>query len=444
MSYCVIRPRRGTPKEWIKANPILIEGEIGIETPENGVGKGLCNIKIGDGVTPWNDLEYAIIGKNKSHFYETSGTDLHLLTAKGGIKLTGVAGGYTFQESTPSMTAPVTIKQVRSPLNIRCSNKNILIPVGESSSKNGIDFICQEDNSYKVSGTATAYAFYKVGEFKTVEGESYIISGCPEGGDILTKYFMISQTDNNIYDMGDGVLFTATKTEARPLHIGVRQNYTANDLIFKPMVRLAKVVNSEYVKFKRVTIPITLPDILGAGDYIYEENDEIYLSKSTMTRKLTGSENWTLSGTVDSGALSRFIYNPGDTTKDSTALCSHLPLRVGMGNPCFYVNTDGIYLDLPADVFPNLNSLRTWLSSDNVEVTYKLANPITRNISASIGDGYFNIKSYEDYTNLVAVTDRPLELSVMYSDNDIGAMLIANGNRDSIINKRLLALEGYV
>lgn len=43
--------RRGTAAEWRKANTLLAEGEMGVETDTN-------LFKIGDGRTPWNDLPY--------------------------------------------------------------------------------------------------------------------------------------------------------------------------------------------------------------------------------------------------------------------------------------------------------------------------------------------------------------------------------------------------
>ena len=61
MSYAKIRPRRGTASQWRTANTVLAEGEIGIEVPDGGVGKGLVKIKFGDGVTAWNNLPYGVI-----------------------------------------------------------------------------------------------------------------------------------------------------------------------------------------------------------------------------------------------------------------------------------------------------------------------------------------------------------------------------------------------
>lgn len=60
MSFAKIRPRRGTATQWETANPILAEGEIGIEVPNDGVGTGEVKIKFGDGVKPWTDLPYGV------------------------------------------------------------------------------------------------------------------------------------------------------------------------------------------------------------------------------------------------------------------------------------------------------------------------------------------------------------------------------------------------
>lgn len=59
-SHSVIKPRRATVNEWVNANTILANGEIAVEVPADGVGSGISKFKIGDGVTAWNDLPYAV------------------------------------------------------------------------------------------------------------------------------------------------------------------------------------------------------------------------------------------------------------------------------------------------------------------------------------------------------------------------------------------------
>ena len=59
-TYAKIRPRRSSSTEWNSINPVLTEGEIGIEIPDEGLGSGIVKIKIGDGSTAWNDLPYGL------------------------------------------------------------------------------------------------------------------------------------------------------------------------------------------------------------------------------------------------------------------------------------------------------------------------------------------------------------------------------------------------
>lgn len=58
--YARIVPRQDTSRNWNLFNPILLQGEMGIEVPDSGIGTGQVKVKFGDGVTPWNRLKYAI------------------------------------------------------------------------------------------------------------------------------------------------------------------------------------------------------------------------------------------------------------------------------------------------------------------------------------------------------------------------------------------------
>lgn len=51
MAEVRIKLRRDTRANWAGANPILAEGEMGIELDTN-------KFKFGNGITPWNSLEY--------------------------------------------------------------------------------------------------------------------------------------------------------------------------------------------------------------------------------------------------------------------------------------------------------------------------------------------------------------------------------------------------
>lgn len=48
----IFQLRRGLNDDWVRINPVLREGEPGFVTDRN-------RLKIGDGVTPWNELPYS-------------------------------------------------------------------------------------------------------------------------------------------------------------------------------------------------------------------------------------------------------------------------------------------------------------------------------------------------------------------------------------------------
>lgn len=53
-----LRPRRGKLSTMKSKNVILKKGELFLEVPEAGAGKGIGKIKVGDGVTEYTSLPY--------------------------------------------------------------------------------------------------------------------------------------------------------------------------------------------------------------------------------------------------------------------------------------------------------------------------------------------------------------------------------------------------
>lgn len=47
----ILKFKRGTEARWAEVNPVLLQGEPGFVYDQN-------RLKIGDGVTPWNELPY--------------------------------------------------------------------------------------------------------------------------------------------------------------------------------------------------------------------------------------------------------------------------------------------------------------------------------------------------------------------------------------------------
>ena len=64
-----IQLRRDTAANWIAANPILAQGELGIETDTS-------QAKLGDGATAWNSLGYWSAGGAPGSVVLTAGENL--------------------------------------------------------------------------------------------------------------------------------------------------------------------------------------------------------------------------------------------------------------------------------------------------------------------------------------------------------------------------------
>ena len=73
-----IQLRHDTATNWTTANPILAEGEVGVETDTN-------KTKIGDGVTAWNSLDYFGGDIDLSNYYTKTETDTLLLDKEDNI-----------------------------------------------------------------------------------------------------------------------------------------------------------------------------------------------------------------------------------------------------------------------------------------------------------------------------------------------------------------------
>ena len=105
MAFYKIRPKSGTASQWQSANPVLGEREIGFEYPSGGLGKGLVKMKMGDGVTAWNSLPYAIEGQEEFDIADylinsltSTATNKALTAAQGKVlndKITSLQNGGT-------------------------------------------------------------------------------------------------------------------------------------------------------------------------------------------------------------------------------------------------------------------------------------------------------------------------------------------------------------
>lgn len=84
-----MQQKRGTSAKWSQTNPILLAGEIGVETDTN-------KMKIGNGTTSWNDLDYVKTDTEQLAYKHTQNVALdewhiiHNLSFKPNVVITDV------------------------------------------------------------------------------------------------------------------------------------------------------------------------------------------------------------------------------------------------------------------------------------------------------------------------------------------------------------------
>ena len=105
----------------------------------------------------------------------------------------------------------------------------------ESSTRNGIDWTINEDNSITANGTATGDSYFWCVSSLYFSKGTYTVSGCPEGG--ATNTFWIGAMSlNSVKEYGEGVTTTAEEEGKTNFYCIVKQGVTVENITFYPML----------------------------------------------------------------------------------------------------------------------------------------------------------------------------------------------------------------
>lgn len=151
------------------------------------------------------------------------------------------------------------------------SGKNLVKATLESTTKNGITCTNNGDGTYTLNGTANGgddtTVSFNVGHMIAKSGK-YIVVGCPKGGS-SEKYNLRIGKDNIPWgtyvnsDLGNGCLINVTDNTPITLNLMIKDGYTCNNVIFKPMIVDASLYpDTAYDDFEPYTggIPSPSPD----------------------------------------------------------------------------------------------------------------------------------------------------------------------------------------
>ena len=122
-----------------------------------------------------------------------------------------------------------------------------------------------------------------------IHGETYILNGCPSGGAVGT-YVLYLDDGTDYVETGNGVQFVYDSNKTYALRFVV---YTSVNLptpiVFKPMIRLASIVDDTYVPFAKTNQQLTEELVSIYKQNIQSVKDSIdgvyYIAKSAVTGK---------------------------------------------------------------------------------------------------------------------------------------------------------------
>ncbi len=149
--------------------------------------------------------------------------------------------------------------------------KNLLKNTANSTTVNGVTFTVNSDGSVTVNGTATANAELLIGSISTSElfNSELMYTGTPSTGSHTTYYTELkylkktlsnqSAIFNNEY--GNGITLYRPNADYIILNISIKimKGYTADNLIFRPMIQLRSISDTSYVPY--TSAPNSLGDI---------------------------------------------------------------------------------------------------------------------------------------------------------------------------------------
>lgn len=208
---------------------------------------------------------------------------------------------YTGGIASPNPDYPQEIKTITDSLSLTSCNKNLVNEILNTTIRNGITLTSNGDGTYIANGTATSDTTFNIKEgFSFKKGETYTLNGV-EGGSSTTYYIFCYY----IADLYNGSKTVTITQDLKNISLGIviKKGYTANNLLFKPMlVKGSKVEPFEKHIQSQITANLPEGEFIGKLDdtdkdtleVSYNENDGKYhliLNKNIKKITLNGTES---------------------------------------------------------------------------------------------------------------------------------------------------------
>lgn len=404
-----------------------------------------------------------------------SGEELHLIDSAEGKAVEFALYGKATQDGTPTPANPVEIEVsgASGSVEVKSLGKNLLsYPFTETTfTKNGITFT-ENNGIITANGTATSDVNFQlkartIAKYILQKGK-YTLSGCPSGG-ANNKYLIgVNYTNSSGTgvglgsDFGSGFNFTIEEdTLSESCYIGVfitiRSGVKVENLVFKPMIRLATDTDDTWQPYKETLSTIPTPNGLAGikvssnGNYTDQNGQQWICDEVVKYADGSGAYIQRVAKRVYDG-----VKNVCGYVNASSVGATETLVQVNLGNAVhwtdssvaqlnsicdkatYFVNTDvaskhryhiqrdansGIavmYLSLE-DGVTDIATANTWLQENNVTVYYILKEPITTPLTA---EQFAEISTFYPITNIS-------------NDFDCGMSITYNADSKNYIDKNL-------
>ena len=424
----------------------------------------ITGVNINGPVPTPTDIAYINLGtvpfdSSKSYFMSGGLADKQYLVVQGMGSLTDMGSGrlitnlgetkniqFVVRNATnnvklyPQVEIGTSASTFESPSNI-CSitghsqakvtraGRNLLKNTLVSRTENAITFTHNSDDTVTANGgPASGNCIVEIGQFTGLS--SVFLSGCPSGGNLVNTYNVqlrdVTTSTWGQWDLGDGVQIDGLdKSHTYSVYIIVRSGYTANNVVFKPMISIER---GAYEPYQGTVYTIDLDGTRYDGTLDVDAGT-LTLTKGAIT--IDGNTNIQPNGFTSNS--SHFGLNiTGKANGTNNFITDRFFIFSSGGDPVGGVNgraaSTFVEFFLPTSVAQTTAAGQAWFADNPTTVVYELATPQTITLTPT------EVELLWEYNTLFADTG---DLSLTYDAS--GVLRIANAKLDIDTFKSVVA-----
>lgn len=368
--------------------------------------------------------------------------------------MVSVAGGdyepYVGGTASPNPDYPQEISNVTGDVEVKVQNKNWLPNNVVNQTKNGITITKNNDGTITANGTATVQTEILISSVKLSAGN--YLGSIGVKGSMAYYYVRLGEGTTSrspfIANIGTGDnAFTLDETKIIGAILIIKSGKTLNNVIFKPMIRLASITDNSYVPHKEQTFTFPLGnEKLMLGDYLAD--DGIHHVRGQVVLDGSDDEDWSISSIAPQEYTKRFVFatltNKAKANFENTPKCNYFTENiypnVDQENIYYVFAPDATYMAFRIGInkATTLQEFKNWLSTHNIVVEYDLMEEVIvpyTSVQQRVYNEIKNAYSYDEMTIITGSSDGNKPFFIVQAYKDLNKEL--NNKVDKVQGKEL-------